>query len=84
MKTIVFVQKNTDGSVVVGDALQAGFQIDFFSAVSENGQAVVVSGAAAQPQEMRTEADLKAVDLNTSTKSEIQQIHQQCVKFIGN
>ena len=84
MKTIVFVQKSTDGSVIVGDALQAGFQIDFFSVASENGQAVVVSGAAAQPQEMRTEADLKAVDLNASTKNEIQQIHQGCVKFIGN
>ena len=84
MKTIVYVGKSSDGNVIVGDALQAGFQIDFFRGVSDNGAAVVVSGNAAQPQGGGSEADLKAVDLNKSTKDEIQQIHQGCVKFIGN
>ena len=84
MKTIVYVGKSSNGNVIVGDALQAGFQIDFFRGVSDNGAAVVVSGNAAQPQGGGSEADLKAVDLNKSTKDEIQQIHQGCVKFIGN
>src|SRR6266850_6425262 len=35
MKTIVYSKKGSDGKVVIGDALQAGFQIDFFGGASD-------------------------------------------------
>jgi hypothetical protein len=80
MKTIVFSKKGGDGKVVIGDALQAGFQIDFFGRASDDD----TGDDDTQHQGRRAEADLKAVDLNASTRDEIQKIHQSCVKFIGN
>jgi hypothetical protein len=66
MKTIVFTGVDSNGNPVIGDALQAGYQIDLFGGV----------GA------LRTEADLKAVAPNEATAAEINAIHKACVMFI--
>ena len=66
MKTIVFTGVDSNGNPVIGDALEAGYQIDLFGGV----------GA------VRTEADLKAVPINPATTAEINAIHKSCVGFI--
>jgi hypothetical protein len=70
MKTIVFTQETGDaeGGVVLDGALQAGYQIDIFSV---------------HQTDHRTESDLKAVSLNSSTRAEIKEIHKACKEFIG-
>jgi hypothetical protein len=78
MKTIVFTGTDLNGNVIIGDALQAGYQIDVLGRLpsaneNEEGQ---------RPQ--RTEAALLAVDLNASTRAEIQAIHKACVSFLGH
>jgi hypothetical protein len=75
MKTIVFTGTNSDGTVRIDDALQAGYQIDVFGQVPGTTSGTAITIAA--------EAGLAAVAINDETKKEIQQIHKACVKFLG-
>jgi hypothetical protein len=67
LKSIVFTGTD-NGSIVVGDALQAGIQVHIFGA------------APAQ----RSESNLQGVTINPTTLSEMNSIHDQCVGFIGH
>ena len=75
LKTIVFTGTDSNGNVIIGDALEAGYQIDVL------GPPLSSSNEGGQPR--RTEAGLLAVGLNTSTRAEIQGIHKACVGFLG-
>ena len=72
LKTIVFTGTE-NGNVVIGNALEAGYQID-----------VIGLPKAEISLPLRTETSLLAVDLNASTRAEIQAIHKACVGFIGH
>jgi hypothetical protein len=74
LKTIVFEGKDSSGRVIIGNALQAGYQVDIL------GQVPGTSG----PVTVAAEAGLAAVPINNETVEEIQAIHKACVKFIGN
>ena len=73
LKTIVYTGTDSIGDVVIGNALEAGYQVDVIG-LPENEISLP----------LRTEAGLLAVDLNASTRAEIQAIHKACVHFIGN
>jgi hypothetical protein len=67
LKSIVFTGVD-NGSIVIGDALQAGIQVHIFGSA---------------PTE-RSESNLQGVTINSSTTSEMNHIHEQCVGFIGH
>src|SRR6516165_7254570 len=67
LKSIVFTKVDKKGNIVVDDALQAGVQIHIVG--SSPGE--------------RSESNLQGVTVNDATKQEMNQIHQQCVKFLG-
>jgi hypothetical protein len=74
LKTIVF--EGTDhGKVILGRALQAGYQVDV------HGQVPGTSGSAVT---IASTASLAAVAINEETLEEIQAIHKACVKFIDH
>ena len=56
-----------NGNIVVDDALQAGIQVHIFGSA---------------PQQ-RSESNLQGITLNDATRREINQIHKQCVGFLG-
>jgi len=60
--------KLDDDEIVVGDAVQAGIQIHLFGDAADK----------------RSESNLQGVTINRATRREMNSIHQQCVKFIGN
>ena len=60
--------KVDDDEIVVGDAVQAGVQIHIFGGAADK----------------RSESNLQGVTINRATLREMNAIHQQCVKFIGN
>jgi len=67
LKSIVFTRVDKGGDVIVDDALQAGIQVHIFGSA---------------PQQ-RSESNLQGITLNNATRREINQIHQQCVGFLG-
>ena len=67
LKSIVFTKVDKKGNIVVDDALQAGVQIHIVG--SSPGE--------------RSESNLQGVTVNDATRREMNQIHQQCVKFLG-
>ena len=75
LKSIVFTGVD-NGNVVVGDALQAGIQIHIFA--SAQGE----ESDSNTPRE-KSESNLQGVTINAATTREMNNIHQQCVKFIG-
>ena len=75
LKSIVFTGVD-NGNVVVGDALQAGIQIHIFA--SAQGE----ESDSNTPGE-KSESNLQGVTINAATTREMNNIHQQCVKFIG-
>jgi hypothetical protein len=74
MKTIVFVKTDDKGKLVIGDALQGGYQIDVL------GRPPAKPGQDGDPE--RTEAGLLAVNLNDSTRADMQAVHNACNAFI--
>ena len=75
LKSIVFTGVD-NGNVVVGDALQAGIQIHIFaSAQGEESESNT-------PRE-KSESNLQGVTINAATTREMNNIHQQCLKFLG-
>jgi hypothetical protein len=68
---------NSDGTVKIDNALQAGCQIDVFGQVA--GQVAGTPG----PLTQAAVAGLAAIAINDETKEEIQEIHQACVSFLG-
>ena len=60
--------KTIDGLIVVGDAEQAGIQTHIFGGTADK----------------RTESNLQGIKINPATLQEMNAIHQQCVRFIGN
>ena len=67
LKSIVFTSTDKNGNIDVGDALQAGIQVHIFGSA---------------PQQ-RSESNLQGITLNDATRQEMNQIHKQCVKFLG-
>ena len=67
LKSIVFTRVDKGGDVIVDDALQAGIQVHIFGSA---------------PQQ-RSESNLQGITLNSATRREINQIHKQCVGFLG-
>ena len=68
LKSIVFTRVNKNGNIVVDDALQAGIQVHIFGSA---------------PQQ-RSESNLQGITLNDATEQEMNQIHKQCVGFLGS
>ena len=68
LKSIVFQSIDKKGKLVIGDALQGGAQIHVFGGSSDQ----------------RSESNLRGVIINGTTLREMNEIHQQCVKFIGS
>lgn len=68
LKSIVFQSTDKKGNLVIGDGLQAGTQIHVFGGSSDK----------------RSESNLQGVTINKTTLREMNEIHQQCVKFIGS
>jgi hypothetical protein len=60
--------KAINGFIVIGDAQQAGIQTHIFGGTADK----------------RTESNMQGVKINLATLQEMNSIHQQCVKFIGN
>ena len=67
LKSIVFTG-TANGTIVMGDAQQAGIQVHLFG-----------SGPT-----QRAESNLQGVAINAATTREMNKIHQQCVRFIGS
>ena len=65
LKSIVFTGVNADGTIIIGDALQAGIQVHLFG-----------SGPT-----QRSESNLQGVTINTATTREMNKIHTACVNF---
>jgi hypothetical protein len=68
LKSIVFTNLDSSGSIVVGDALQAGVQIHMFGSAAEQ----------------RSESNLQGVTINNTTTREMNKIHRHCVRFLGS
>ena len=78
MKAIAFEGADKNGNVILGHALQAGYQIDVFGGVQGTG----ISGSSTKT--LASEAGLAAVPVNADIAGEIKAIHAACVKFLGN
>ena len=75
LKSIVYVSSTSIGT---DGALQAGVQIHVSG---DNNEQEERSGSSHQE---RTESDLNAVPVTTTTTTEMNNIHSQCVGFIGS
>ena len=68
LKSIVFQSVDKQGRLQIGDAEQGGTQIHIFGGAADKW----------------SESNLQGVTINKTTQREMNEIHQQCVKFIGS
>jgi hypothetical protein len=75
LKSIVF--KNKGQHIFLDDAAQVGFQIHAFGHIVETDPSAELLGS------VMTEAALQGIALTPSTRKEIREIHENCVKVNG-
>jgi len=83
LKSMVFSDVGIVGGIKFGGATQTGFQTHLFGNIQTVADFFGSSGTTSFANTM-AEAGMKAIEINPVTVSEMNAIHQNCVKFLGN